>query len=402
MKFFYKARTKEGKIQTGELEASSRETAADLLQKYNLYATSLTEVKTRRFLFKKPKFFKKVSQKELAIFSRQLSVMLESRVPVIHSLLILASQTPRPEFREKILKISESVEEGKALSESFSYYPEIFNIFYTNLLKSGEASGKISQSLSYLSEHLEREYNIMARVKNAMIYPILVLFVLATVIVIIIVGVVPGFTEVLKEAGGDIPFMTKVMLGFYQFLRHFGWILITAFLGLIAFIVYYLRTKKGKKIYDKFSLGIPLVGGFLQKVFLTRFSENLSTLIGAGLSITSALAIVKEIIGNNVYKKIIADVEKGVTEGEKISTILIKYPDTIPPFVTQMIRVGESTGKLDKTLMEIVNFYQKEIERGVDTFMSLIEPILIIFLGIVVAILAFSVYMPLYKMLQTI
>jgi len=191
-------------------------------------------------------------------------------------------------------------------------------------------------------------------------------------------------------------------LGFYQFLRHFGWILIAAFLGLIAFIVYYLRTKEGKKIYDKFSLGVPLVGGFLQKVFLTRFSENLSTLIGAGLSITSALAIVKEIIGNNVYKKIIADVEKGVTEGEKISTILIKYPDTIPPFVTQMIRVGESTGKLDKTLMEIVNFYQKEIERGVDTFMSLIEPILIIFLGIVVAILAFSVYMPLYKMLQTI
>ncbi len=402
MKFSYKARTKEGKIQSGAIDASSREAAAALLQKYNLFVTYLEKVKPSRFSFKKFKLFKKISQKDLAVFSRQLAVMLESRVPVVHSLLILASQSVKSEFKEKILKISELVEGGNYLSDSFAFYPEIFDIFYVNLLKSGEASGKISQSLYYLSDHLEREYNMMARVKNAMIYPIMVLTVLLVVIIIIIVGVLPSFTEMLKEAGGDVPIITRLLLGFYGFLRKAGWIIIIAFLGLIAFIVYYLKTKDGKRLYDKFSLNLPLVGGFLQKVFLTRFSENLSTLITAGLSINQALKIVGDIIGNFVYKRIVAEVEKGVSEGEKISSILIKYPEVVPPFVTQMVRVGESTGKLDKTLMEIVNFYQKEIERGVDTFMSLIEPILIIVLGVIVALLAVSIYMPLYKMLQTI
>lgn len=402
MKFSYKARTKEGKIQSGAIDASSREAAAALLQKYNLFVTYLEEIKPSRFSFKKFKLFKKISQKDLAVFSRQLAVMLESRVPVVHSLLILASQSVKSEFKEKILKISELVEGGNYLSDSFAFYPEIFDIFYVNLLKSGEASGKISQSLYYLSDHLEREYNMMARVKNAMIYPIMVLTVLLVVIIIIIVGVLPSFTEMLKEAGGDVPIITRLLLGFYGFLRKAGWIIIIAFLGLIAFIVYYLKTKDGKRLYDKFSLNLPLIGGFLQKVFLTRFAENLSTLITAGLSINQALKIVGDIIGNFVYKKIVAEVEKGVSEGEKISSILIRYPEVVPPFVTQMVRVGESTGKLDKTLMEIVNFYQKEIERGVDTFMSLIEPILIIVLGVIVALLAVSIYMPLYKMLQTI
>lgn len=399
MKFEYQARTKDGRVQSGTINASNRGAAANLLQKYNLYVTSLKEIKTKGLSLKKIKFFKKISKKELAIFSRQLAVMLDSRVPVVQSLLSLASQIAKPDFKEKIIKISELVEEGSSLSGAFAYYPEIFDVFYISLLKSGEASGKISESLYYLSDHLEREYDITSQVKAAMIYPIVILFTLLVVMIVILVGVIPGFTQLLDEVGADIPLLTRMMMGFYEFLKNFGWVLLIAFIALIAFIVYYLRTKEGKKIYDRTSLTLPLLGGFFQKVFLIRFSENLSVLLAAGIPITKALRITANIIGNFIYRKIFFEAEKKVSQGEKISSTLVKYPEVIPAFVIQMIKVGEDTGKLDKTLMEVVNFYQKEVKRGIDTFISLLEPLLILFLGAVVALLAVSVFMPLYGML---
>ncbi|MBI3631504.1 MAG: type II secretion system F family protein [Candidatus Staskawiczbacteria bacterium] len=175
-----------------------------------------------------------------------------------------------------------------------------------------------------------------------------------------------------------------------------------AFFLLIGFLIYYLRTDKGKKQYDKISLKIPFMGVILQKIFLIRFSENVSTLVSAGLSINKALQITRDTVTNDVYKKIISEVEKDVSEGEKISSVLIKYPEHVPIFVVQMIKVGEETGKLDRTLMEIVNFYQKEVKRAVDTFTALLEPILIVFLGVVVALMAISVLSPLYGALGTI
>jgi len=399
MKFEYQARTRDGRVQSGTINASNRGTAANLLQKYNLYVTSLEEVKTKGLSLKKIKFFKKISKKELAIFSRQLAVMLDSRVPVVQSLLSLASQITKPDFKEKIIKISELVEEGSSLSGAFAYYPEIFDVFYISLLKSGEASGKISESLYYLSDHLEREYDITSQVKAAMVYPIVILLTLFLLFIVILVGVIPGFTQLLDEVGADIPLLTRIMMGFYEFLKNFGWILLIAFIALITFIVYYLRTKEGKKIYDRTSLTLPLLGGFFQKVFLIRFSENLSVLLAAGIPITKALRITANIIGNFIYRKIFFEAEKKVSQGEKISSTLVKYPEVVPAFVIQMIKVGEDTGKLDKTLMEVVNFYQKEVKRGIDTFISLLEPLLILFLGAVVALLAVSVFMPLYGML---
>ena len=177
---------------------------------------------------------------------------------------------------------------------------------------------------------------------------------------------------------------------------------IVGFFFLVLFIVYYFTTKEGKKRYDELSLKIPFFGGFLKKIFLIRFAENISTLIGAGLSINNALKITRDTVGNYVYKKIIAETEERVSEGEKISSVLIKYPDYAPPFVVQMIQVGEETGTLDKNLMQIVNFYKKEVKRAIETFTALLEPVLIIILGIVVALLAISVIEPLYGALGTI
>lgn len=400
MKYVYQARTKEGKLETGTIEASSREIAATVLQKYNVYITSLKEVKAPISL--KFTFFQKESKKDLAIFSRQLAVMLESRVPVVQSLESLAVQIRKESFREKIIKIAQMIEEGSPLSEAFSHYPEAFGVFYVNIVKSGEASGKISQSLYYLGDHLEREADITSQLRSAMIYPIFVITVLFVVLLIVMFAVMPRLVDLLKETTSEPPFFTRLMIGFYEFLTSYGWVILVAFAALILFLIYYFRTKEGKKKFDEWSLKAPVVKVLLQKIFLIRFSESISTLVSAGISINRALQITKDIVTNHIYKNIISDVEKSVSEGEKISFALEKYPKHVPPFVVQMIKVGEETGKIDSTLMEVVNFYQKDVKRTVDTFTSLLEPILIVFLGVVVALLAISVLGPLYGALGSI
>ncbi|MBI1866463.1 MAG: type II secretion system F family protein [Candidatus Staskawiczbacteria bacterium] len=400
MKYNYQARTKEGRIETGTVEASSKDAAASLLQKYNIYVTSLKEIKSPFSI--RIKFFEKTSKKDLAIFSRQMAVMLGSRVSVIQGLTSLAVQIRKKDFREKILKISQMVEEGSPLSEAFGAYPDIFSVFYVNLIKSGEASGKIAEVFYYLSDHLEREADIESQLKSAMIYPLLVLFVFLIVLFIVMIFIMPKLVDLLREATAEPPLSTLLIINFYEFLKGYGWILIVAFFFLIGFLIYYFRTKEGRKKFDEISLKIPFIKIIIQKIFLIRFSESVSTLVSAGLSINKALQITGGTVTNVVYKKITSEVEEGVSEGEKISSILIKHPEHVPVFVVQMIKVGEETGQLDKTLMEIVNFYQKEVKRAVDTFTALLEPILIIFLGIVVSLLAISVLAPLYGSLGTI
>ena len=400
MKFVYQARTKEGKIDIGTVEASSKEAAALLLQKYDIIVTSLREQAT----FSKREFFfgRKVSKKDLAIFSRQLAVMLQSRVPVVQSLKSLAVQMKNPSFKEKIAKTAQFVEEGNSLSESFAKYPEVFNVFYTSLLKTGEASGKISDALYYLSDHLERESDIISKIRSAMVYPIFVLGTLMVMVLIVIFFLMPRLVDLLNQTISNPPLFTSLMISFYTFLSSYGWILVLSFLGLIAFFSYYFTTQEGKKRFDALSLKIPFVKEFFKKVYLIRFAENIATLISAGLSINSSLKITKDTINNVVYKKVISEVEQGVLEGQKISYILKRYPELFPPFVIQMIQVGEETGKSSQNLMEIVNFYNKEVDRALVTFTTLLEPILIIFLGIIVAFLAASVIAPLYSALNVL
>lgn len=402
MKYLYQARSKEGKQETGTVEASSKEAAALLLQKYGIFVTSLKEETPKILQAKTLALFNHVSKKDLAIFSRQLAVMLQSRVPVVQSLKSLAVQTKNPDFKEKILKIAQMVEEGSPLSESFGAYPNIFSVFFVSLIKTGEASGKISETLYYLSEHLEREHDIMSQIRSAMIYPAFVISVLVVVMLIVMIGVMPKIADLLKETASEPPPFTMAMIHFYEFIGHFGWVLVIAFFVMAGFIIYYFTTKPGKALYDKLILKIPVLSGFFKKIFLIRFAENVSTLVGAGLSINNALKITTDTVENQVYKKIIAETEERVSEGEKISSVLVKYPQYAPPFVVQMIQVGEETGKLGKNLMEVVNFYQKEVKRAVDTFTAMLEPVLIIFLGGMVALLAISVLQPLYGALSTI
>jgi len=403
MKFKYKARTKDGKIEIGNIEAYSKEAAASLLQKYNIFVTFLAETEKKPLFLKKIIFLgSNVSKKDLAIFFRQLSVMLESRVPVVQSLSSLAVQSRKPAFREIINRISSLVEEGIPLSDAFASYPKVFNNFYVNLIRSGEASGQIAKSLYYVSESLERDNDIISQVRQAMIYPIFLISVLFFVMIIIIVEVMPKISDIIAQSNTTPSLTTVIILNFYKFLQNYWLFIILGLVMLVFFVIYYLNTKDGKENYDRISLKVPLLGDFLKKIYLVRFCSNISTLLLAGLPINKTLDITADTVNNSEYKKIISKVGQEVAEGEKISSIMIKNQDYFPLFVIQMVKVGEETGKLDKVLMDVVNFYDKDIKKSIDLFSRLLEPIMIIVLGIIVTLLAFSVFSSIYGVVQSI
>lgn len=402
MKFNYKARTKEGKMEQGTIEAYSQEAASLLLQKYNVFVTHLEPEHQDRLLFSRLKFKPRVSKKNLAIFFKQLSIMLDSRVPVAASLSSLAAQTEKKAFKEIIQEVSNLVQEGTPLSGALAAYPHVFDTLYVNLVKSGETSGNISASLAYIAVHLEQENDIMAQLYQAILYPIFVVCVLLAVIVIVIVEVMPRIADLIKESGGQPSFFISATLDFYAFLGRYWWAIVTVFVLVCTITVFYFNTKEGKRHLGSLVLKIPFVGGLLKKVFLARFCKNLATLITAGVSIQSALKITEDTVNNPVYQQITVQIGKEISGGEKISYVMGKYKDYFPPFVIQMVRVGEETGKLDQTLTQVVAFYQKDIKGTIDVFSSLLEPVMIIGLGIIVAAMAISVLGPLYGALGTI
>jgi len=397
MKFNYQARTKKGEIQAGVVEASSKEAAILLLQKYGLYITYLEEVKVPFYAWE-VKIFKRISLRDIVLFSRQLSIMFSSRVSLVEALVTIASQTKNLEFRERILDLSREVEGGSAFSKALSRHPQIFSSFYISMVKSGETSGKLSESLSYLADHLEREYHLVSRLQGAMIYPSLVIMVASVVLLLMIFFVIPQLTKVFQEAGQPLPIVTQLVIGLSLFLRKWGFLFIGLLAGLVIFVLRYIKTLEGKENFDKISLRLPLIGDLLKMVYLSRLAENLSTLISGGLPIAQALETTGEVVGNTVYKEIIFLTRDEVRKGEPVSSVLRRYPEAFPPMFCQMTLVGEKTGTLEKTLLNVVDFYQKEVNMSIDNLLSILEPVLIIFLGVIVAGLMVSVLLPLYRM----
>ena len=398
MKLNYQARTKKGEIRSGQVEASSREAAASLLQKHGLYVTFLEEFVPPLYA-RRVKFFEKISQKDLVLFSRQLAIMFKSKVPLVESLSVLSLQTDNPDFKEKIMKLSEEVEGGTALSNALANFPEVFSSFYIAMIKSGEVSGKLTEVLNYLADHLEREYHLTAKTKGALLYPSLIVFVVLLVLLLMIFFVVPQLADVLTTEKEALPWITMFVINFSAFVRNWGWVMLIVFVLFTVAFLRYCQTDKGQKFFDRGLVKLPLIGSFLKMVNVARFAENLSTLISGGLPIAQALETVGDIVSNTAYKEVIFKTRDEVRKGVPISSILSRHPDLFPPVFIQMVLVGEKTGTLDSTLMNIVEFYQKEIDRIIDNVLSVLEPVLILILGLVVAGLMLSILMPLYRMI---
>ncbi len=397
MKFIYQARTKKGKMRSGTVEAASRKAALEVLQKENLFVTSLESSESQNLLVKEINVMERIGTKDIVNFSRNLSIMSRSGISLVEALETIAEQEGKRTFREIILGLAQDVRGGSSFSKALTRYPKQFSSFYFSMVKSGETSGSLSDSLSYLADHLEREYDLQQSILGAMVYPALVFTVMIAVVIIMMVFVIPQLVDLLEESGQELPWITKVVIAVSNLVVNYGWILLIliVFGGYMAFR--YFKSEQGSKILDDISLKVPLVGSFLKKVYLSLFAENFSTLIAGGVPITKALEITGDVVNNNEYKRIIKIARDEVEKGESISSVFLRFPDIFPPMFCQIVSVGEKTGSLDKNLVHIVGFYRKDVDRSVKSMLSILEPILVVFLGVIVGGIMAAVMLPMYS-----
>ena len=395
MKFVYQARTEEGRSRSGTVEAATPEAAVALLQRYGLYVTSLKEEKVP--FWKKILAFQEIKRKELVLFFRQLAVMFQSGVPPVEAFHTLANQIRKSSFKEKVSQIAEEIESGTPFSQALTLYPNIFSTFVVNMIKSGEKVGRLPETLNYLADYLEREYHFRSRIIGALTYPALVVIVFILILIGMIFFVMPQLIDILQSVTEELPPITKVTIAVTEFLRSYGIIILGGIILIAIFLYSYYKTEKGKKFFDRLFLKVPALNTLLKKIYLARLGENLSTLIAGGLPIIEALEITADVIGNSVYREVILKTKDEVKKGEPISYVFQQHPEVISPFFAQLTIVGEKTGKLDSILKNIVEFYQKEVERDLEAFLSILEPLIIIMLGVLVGGLVASILLPMYQ-----
>ena len=402
MKFRYSARTKNGELQVGYVEALNRNAASNILSGHDLFILSLEKIERakwyRSFLF----FFKSVRKKDLAIFTRQFATMLEAKIPIHDALTALYYQTPSTALREATFEISSDIEAGLSLSQALERHGDIFFEFYINMIQSAEVTGRVEEAMGFLADYLEKELILLSKVKNALIYPAFVV-VLGAVVGAILIGLVfPQLAGIFSEAEFELPLITRIFLAVGTFVNKWWVGIVIAFLVFVALIIDYVRTEEGKGVFDQLILTAPVVGKLFKKLYVTRFSQIASVLIKGGIPIAQAIEIGGHTVGSGIYREMLHDVAESVRRGELMSQSFEKYAKFFPPLVTQMITVGEQTGKLDEMFVRVAAFYGREVDNVVGNLVELIQPILMIIIGALVGLLFASILLPIYNLIQVI
>jgi type IV pilus assembly protein PilC len=397
MKFNYQAKTQNGEIQTGIIEAGNRESAISTLQDRKLIVVFLQDAAKTPLFSKSIRLFQKVKVKELTLFYRQLAILFEAEASPIDSLRILAEQIKNQTFKEVLLDVGNDVKGGESLSSAMEKHPKVFSSFYVNVVRAGEATGKLQDILRYLADHAEREYNLNSKIKSAFTYPIAILTLFIVIGTAMIIFVIPQMISMLQELGGELPLTTKILLGISNFLRSFFWLVALIIIGAVVACKKAYEKPKGRLFFDSLKLQIPVFNELFKKIYLARFAENLKTLLKGGISILKAMDITATVVGNKVYEDIILEARERVRVGETISGSFKNHPKEISTLVTQMIGVGERTAQIDNILEKIATFYQQDVDRMVGNMTQLIEPIMILVLGGGVGFLVASILMPIYS-----
>lgn len=410
MRYSFTAKNIDGRIVSGYVSAAGKDYATKMLAEKDLEViTILTEqeVAARDSFIQKDisefinfgGFFDKVGMKDLVNYSKQMSALLDAGVSVVKALQLVNEEEKNPLMKKTLSLIIQDVKAGKPISSAFAKHKDVFSDFYTNLIKSGEESGKMSQSFFYLSDYLDRNYALVSKVKNAMIYPAFVIGIFFIVMFLIFTLVIPQLAEILKESNMELPTITKVVLAISDFLVAYG-IYAIVFLG--AAIAYALLTFKDnqdwKNILDTLKIKTPVINKVFKMLYVTRIADNIQTLITSGVSLTKSIQITSEVVGNVHYKLALEASLLDVKAGISFSKSLEKHKDLIPSSLIQMLRIGEETGEIGKLMGNIAKFFQREINAQIDTMVGLIEPIMIVALGLGVGTLLVSVLLPIYNL----
>lgn len=392
----YKAKNQHGETVSGKVEARTELQAVTLLQARQLFVIDIRTTTESAFSFLN-QYFSGVKKDDVVNLTRQLSTMITAGLPLTDGLRILEQQS-KPAVVKLIGDIVRSVEGGSSFAEALEKNPETFDRVYIQLVRAGEAGGVLDEILNRLADNLEKSKEFRSKTRGALIYPIIVLIAMAVVATIMMIFVIPKLTEMYADFGADLPVATQILIGISNFFVGFWWLIAGAVVGGIAGVRSWYKTKQGLHYIDNLKLKIPVFGVLQQKVILTEFARTMSLLLSAGVSLLQALSITTKAVSNVMYRDALEQageqVEKGVSLGQSISA----YDKIFPPILYQMITVGEETGKLDEVLMKLANYFQAETEQAVKNMTTALEPIIMIVLGLMVAVMVIAIIMPIYNL----
>ncbi|AKM82063.1 TPA: type II secretion system F family protein [Candidatus Berkelbacteria bacterium] len=398
MDFNYVVKNQKGEEEKGEIVAANEKQALELLKQRDVIVVEITAKKNYVSNFN---FKKKVSLKDKIIFTKQLAVMVKGGLPLIEALEALKIQTENKEFSQVITDITNDVRGGMALSKAFGKHPKVFPQLYVSITASGERSGKLDEVLNRLASQLQNDYDLITKVKSAMTYPIVIVSALFGVVLLMLIFVVPKMKTIFDEMGVPLPLPTRVLLNISAFTVHYWYAVIFAVAIIIVLVRIWSKTSNGGIVLDQVKIRFPIFGALTKKIYLARFARTTATLVASGLPMLEIIETDKAVVGNKVYLPIFDTISNDVESGIPLSKALAKQK-IFPIMISQMISVGEKSGKIDEILSQLADFYDKEVEATTASMASLIEPILIIIIGIGMGVAIIAVIMPIYSMVNVI
>lgn len=354
------------------------------------------DINLDKYLAKLP-FLNRIPPRELVIFSRQLSVMISADVPIVQALKVLVRQTANHNLKTVVANLAADVEGGTKFSAALARYPDAFSDFFINIVRSGETTGKLDEVLDYLATQQERDYDLSSKIKGAMIYPAFILCGLIVVGIVMMIFVIPKLTDILQESGATLPLSTRILIGTSSIMKNYWWALLISLAGLIGGLRYLITFPLGRKYWDTLKIRLPVFGQLFRRIYMVRFTRGLSTLLTGGVEMVGSLKIAGAIVGNAVYRDLIAQTVREVEDGNPITTVFARSKE-IPVMVTQMLGIGEQTGKIDAILARLTDFYTREIENMVRNLTTLMEPLIMLFMGVAVGIMVSAVILPMYNL----
>ncbi len=394
--FQWEGRNRRNELQRGEMEALNADAVRAHLAK--LHITPVKIKKKPKDLFENVSFLQpRVRESDIILFARQFSTMIDAGLPIIQCLDILHAQQENKTFKKILRQVMEAVEGGSTLAEALKRFPKQFDELFINMIAAGEAGGILDTILRRLAAYLEKAAKLKRRVKGAMTYPIIVMIIAVLVVAVILIFVIPVFSEMFADLGGELPLPTQMVISLSNFVKS-NILYISIAIALLAYAVYrFYKTEKGRIAMDKFVLKIPVIGILIRKVAVARFSRTMGTMLASGVAILEALDIVAKTAGNKTIESALYTVRTGIAEGRTMADPLMET-GVFPSMVCQMIAVGESTGALDSMLNKIADFYDEEVDQAVENLTAMIEPFMMVFLGITIGGLVISMYLPIFKM----
>lgn len=391
----YKAVDEKGVKREGSVDAVNKDLAISALQKRALVVVSIDDADKKPIL--QMAVFEHVKTKDIVILSRQIATLFEAQVSALKAFSLLAANAENKLLSKKLTEVVDDLQAGFSISGALAKHSDVFSNFYINMIKAGEESGKLTQTFNFLADYLDRQYALTSKTKNALIYPAFVIATFFVVMGLMFTIVIPKLSAIIVDSGQTVPLYTKVVIGLSNFFVHYG-IFIVILVIMLGFYLWRLsKSESGKTYLDGVKISFPAVGKLFTKLYLSRIADNLDTMLSAGIPIVRAIEITGAVVGNKVYEGVMKQAEEDVKSGLSLSAALEKNNEIIPGIMIQMVKVGEETGSLGQILKTLASFYKREVDDAVDTLVGLIEPIMIVALGLGVGVLLTSVLVPIYN-----